>query len=531
MTQRNERLAARTFGSVLGTGWPEIALPLVICAVVLMSLVVLPLPANRSAPPGALWVLIVILMATVAITRSLRPRFGLDARAARALPDPLYTLDLATVILVGPRPAVLLAFVAALLVALPRGRASRTEWIAVARQTAAAGLATLVAALVYRWLSRLLAPPMSLVHAHLAAALVAAAVLLVSVGVLRALDDGPRAAPRALAWRAALADQTMRFQALMLAIGPLLPLAEVLDDVEAELAWLLFLVPLFAIYYLALVSIRMEQRTAELQRTVEQLGVARQREVELTGYAALVTRAQEEERRRLARDLHDDTAQTLVALSRGLDSLSTQTIHSSPTARDVRFVEDLSELAKRSLESIRRACQDLRPSVLDDLGLSAALEIASQRDDPARADLRVSPARRARAVAPGGRGDDLSHRPGGDHQRAPSRRGVRGRDRAGVSAVGAAPHRAGRWPRIRLPRNVRRRAPGGGSGAARSGLGLLGMRERAALIGAHLEITSAAASGTSVSVDVSALGETPAEIPATTPVESHAQPPAAVHQE
>ncbi|HEX6817557.1 MAG TPA: sensor histidine kinase, partial [Ktedonobacterales bacterium] len=82
-----------------------------------------------------------------------------------------------------------------------------------------------------------------------------------------------------------------------------------------------------------------------------------------------------EERRRLARDLHDDTAQALVALARGLDTLAGRRAGEGVlSGRDQRFVDELGVLAKRSLQSIRRACQNLRPSVLDDLGLAAALE-------------------------------------------------------------------------------------------------------------------------------------------------------------
>src|SRR5260370_9191274 len=103
-----------------------------------------------------------------------------------------------------------------------------------------------------------------------------------------------------------------------------MPLAEQLDDVETEFAWTLFLVPLCAVYFLALVSVRLQQRTGELQDTIAQLGVARRREAELTDYAALITRAQEDERRRLAPELHDATPQALTALARGLDALPTR---------------------------------------------------------------------------------------------------------------------------------------------------------------------------------------------------------------
>ena len=498
MTQRNARMAHAARARSTRALEPEIALPLLVSAAVLVCLLVVPLPDNRNEPPGALWVLLAIMLVTATITRRLRMRFGLDARAALALPDPLFTLDLATVVLVGPRPAVLLAMAASLLVTLPDGPADRAAWVAVTRQAAAAGLTTLVAALAYRALSRALEAPISLVHAHLAAALVSSLLLLLGASVLRTLEDGPKALARVLSWRVALANPALRFQALMLAIGPLLPLAEVLDDVEAELAWLLFLVPLYAIYYLALVSIRMEQRTAELQRTVEQLSASRQREAELTGYAALITRAQEEERRRLARELHDDTAQTLIALSRGLDALSTETSRAAPRERDVRFVADLSELAKRSLESIRRACQDLRPSVLDDLGLCAAL-----------ASL---------ATATTQRGLPCEFRSAGEQLPWPPEVEMTVYRIAQEAVANARQHAAATAAVIELaylPAAMRLRVRDNGHGFSfpattgraplvapapetRSGLGLLGMRERATLIGAQLAIESAPGTGTRV---------------------------------
>ncbi|HAE82161.1 MAG TPA: hypothetical protein DCK85_02130, partial [Ktedonobacter sp.] len=56
------------------------------------------------------------------------------------------------------------------------------------------------------------------------------------------------------ACRAYLHAPILPFQALVLSVGPLLPIVDIFDDATAELAWIFFLIPLFAIYYLALVS-------------------------------------------------------------------------------------------------------------------------------------------------------------------------------------------------------------------------------------------------------------------------------------
>ena len=87
------------------------------------------------------------------------------------------------------------------------------------------------------------------------------------------------------------------------------------------------------------------------------------RHEDMRTYVREVTRAQEEERTRIARELHDDTAQSLVLLCRGLDV----------NARGEKL-EEMRSLAESLLENVRRFSRDLRPSILDDLGLIPAIE-------------------------------------------------------------------------------------------------------------------------------------------------------------
>lgn len=98
----------------------------------------------------------------------------------------------------------------------------------------------------------------------------------------------------------------------------------------------------------------------------------KQMQENLRFYLQQVTRAQEEERKRIARELHDDTAQELVALSRRLDSFASTAKHLS--AQDLSYLEELRQQTDKILGGVRRFGQDLRPSVLDDLGLLPALE-------------------------------------------------------------------------------------------------------------------------------------------------------------
>ena len=89
-------------------------------------------------------------------------------------------------------------------------------------------------------------------------------------------------------------------------------------------------------------------------------------------YLERVTKAQEDERMRIARELHDDTIQALVVLSRQMDIIASGKQGISDEKR--RLIEDLRNQATNIMAGLRRLSQDLRPPTLDRLGLVPALE-------------------------------------------------------------------------------------------------------------------------------------------------------------
>ena len=115
-------------------------------------------------------------------------------------------------------------------------------------------------------------------------------------------------------------------------------------------------------------EVRVNERTAELAETVAALeSEARARE-ELQRQLA---RVQEEERRRIARDLHDSLGQYITAMNLGLKTAAEQATVQQTT------VDQLAELAKLAREmgkEAHRLATELRPRALDDIGLAAAVQ-------------------------------------------------------------------------------------------------------------------------------------------------------------
>ncbi len=109
-----------------------------------------------------------------------------------------------------------------------------------------------------------------------------------------------------------------------------------------------------------------ESRTAKLAKSNERL---RREMAEREALRRKLLHAQEEERRRIARELHDQMGQNLTALNVGLKSLLDGQSRSGLGSR----VQHLQELATQTARDLHRVAVELRPAALDDLGLVKAI--------------------------------------------------------------------------------------------------------------------------------------------------------------
>lgn len=105
--------------------------------------------------------------------------------------------------------------------------------------------------------------------------------------------------------------------------------------------------------------------------TLEDISERKIADENLRYYLHQVTRAQEEERKRIARELHDGTAQILASISRQLDNHVRKKANPSP--EELTFFSNLQEQVNRGVQDVHRFSQGLRPSLLEDLGLIPAL--------------------------------------------------------------------------------------------------------------------------------------------------------------
>jgi signal transduction histidine kinase len=113
------------------------------------------------------------------------------------------------------------------------------------------------------------------------------------------------------------------------------------------------------------IALRAWQRTQELTRLYEEL---QEKELQRGRLLEKLISAHEDERRRIARELHDEAGQALTALIVNLEMAE-----QSGSAVEAQRLTKLREIAEGTLAELRRLIYDLRPTILDDLGLAAAV--------------------------------------------------------------------------------------------------------------------------------------------------------------
>jgi two-component system sensor histidine kinase UhpB len=207
----------------------------------------------------------------------------------------------------------------------------------------------------------------------------------------------------------------------------------------------------------------------------------------------LAMRAQEEERRRLARDLHDEVNQALTAILLRLEALAQET----PPEREPEVAE-LKRLVNQAMDGLLNLARQLRPSALDDHGLVPAVEtqlkrFSSRTGIEVRLDTRGEP-------------DELPEVVQTAIYRVAQEALTNVTRHAGATVVelDLGEHEGAAELRVRDdgdgfdPAVVARAA----AEEATGGLGLVGMAERARLVGGELDVRSAPGGGTSITLRV-----------------------------
>lgn len=147
------------------------------------------------------------------------------------------------------------------------------------------------------------------------------------------------------------------------------------------------LAAVFVIRFLRAFQVESERKIADLQAA--RLQEARQREALRGELFNRVVAAQEVERQRIARELHDETGQSLTAIGLGLRGMASS-LKQKDAKRADNILHDLEKLSSESLVELQRLIADLRPSHLDDLGLASALRwYASDVQERTSLDVRV----------------------------------------------------------------------------------------------------------------------------------------------
>lgn len=252
----------------------------------------------------------------------------------------------------------------------------------------------------------------------------------------------------------------------------------------------------FIIRFLRAFEVETQRHIASLQAA--RLQEAERREAQRGELLRRVVAAQEAERQRVARELHDATGQSLTALGLGLRGIATTLQGEAPTppAAAVKL-RQLETMVTGSLDELRGLIADLRPSHLDDLGLAAALRWYG-KEVQQRHGLEVQVEIEGELRQPSG----------------PVRTALFRMAQEALTNVLKHSGATQAWLRltfaddgVQLQVDDNGRGLSAGAPTGRPAWGLLGMRERAELLGGQFEIGPRPGQGTRVTITIPAAAE------------------------
>ncbi len=214
-------------------------------------------------------------------------------------------------------------------------------------------------------------------------------------------------------------------------------------------------------------------------------------------YLGQITMAQEEERKRIARELHDDTIQALVVLARQLDDIAT--VGRGLSEYKKIQLDILRERINSIMADVRRLSQDLRPPALDRLGLLPALEWLAS-DIGKRSGINIEVTTRGVNRRPPPEIELVLFRVAQEALRNTLRHSQ-------ATSAGVAVDFGEKLIRITVKDNGKGfyLPETTGDLVKRGRLGLAGMRERIQLVGGSLKVSSRPGKGTTVTIEAPAV--------------------------
>lgn len=231
---------------------------------------------------------------------------------------------------------------------------------------------------------------------------------------------------------------------------------------------------------------------SDFQHIARDVTQERKLQEDLRLYANQISKAHEEERKRIARELHDDTIQAMVATSQRLDSLTSEEGISENLRKPL---EELQRHIDESLMGTRRLMRDLRPPTLEYLGLPPALrELIAQLQEQSNIKINLRTKGSGRNFSP--ENELLIYRIVQE-----ALRNIWRHSEATTAEVVVELGEDGTT--ITISDNGRGFDTDENQGLLEAGkLGLAGMKERARLLGGTLTIDSKLDSGTKVTLDI-----------------------------